>query len=127
MRSAVLRALSPLTLAAALLLAGCAGMAEYPLGIPASSSPKFYASMESVAAGRGMMISKHPTSLNLQTKDGDWLQYMQRDGTIILLVIAETDGLTDAQIAERKAKLKQLSDELVAEARGIAAQASAFD
>jgi hypothetical protein len=113
-------------LAAALLVSGCAGMAEYPLGIPASSSPRFFASMEAVASSRGMMISKHATSLHVQTRDGDWLQYMERNGSIILLVIADTDGLDDLQIAERKAKLKQLSDELVGEARKNAAEVSVF-
>ena len=102
-------------------------MAEYPLGIPASSTSKFYAAMEAVAASRGMMISKHPTSLNVQTKDGDWLQYMQRQDALVLVVIADTEGLSDAQIEERKAQLKALSDELVAEARKTAWEAKAFD
>lgn len=111
----------------ALALSACAGMAEYPLGIPASSTPKFYAAMEAVAASRGMMISKHPTSLNVQTKDGDWLQYMQRQDALVLVVIADTEGLSDAQIEERKAQLKALSDELVSEARKTAWEAKAFD
>lgn len=102
-------------------------MAQYPTGIPDSSSPKFYAAMELVANERGMMISKHPTSLNVQTKEGDWLQYMQQNGVIVLVVIAETDGLTDDQIEARKAKLKALSDELVAEARKHAEETKAFD
>ncbi|MBK6515576.1 MAG: hypothetical protein IPG04_16060 [Polyangiaceae bacterium] len=111
----------------ALALSACAGMAEYPLGIPASSTSKFYAAMEAVAASRGMMISKHPTSLNVQTKDGDWLQYMQRQDALVLVVIADTEGLSDAQIEERKAQLKALSDELVSEARKTAWEAKAFD
>lgn len=115
------------TLLLALALVGCAGMAEYPLGISSSASPKFYASMEAVAAKHGMMVSKHATSLNLQTKEGDWLQYMQRDGSIILVVIAETSGLDDSQIAARKAKLKALSDELIDEAAELSDRASAFD
>jgi hypothetical protein len=127
MRSSITRGVSKLVLVLALALAGCAGMAEYPIGIPSSSSPKFYASMEAVAAGRGMQISKHPTSLNIQTKQGDWLQYMQRDGSIVLVVIAETEGLSEGQIEQRKGQLKQLSDELMAEAQKTANQASAFD
>ena len=73
------------------------------------------------------MISKHPGSLNVQTADGDWLQYMMRQDAMVLVVIADTEGLTDAQIEERKAKLKALSDELVAEARKTAWEAKAFD
>lgn len=110
-----------------LVLAGCAGMAQYPLGIPASSSPKFYASMEAVAASHNMMISRHDTSLNIQTAEGDWLQYMQQNGAIVLVVIAETDGLDEAGIEKRKADLKRLSDQLVEEARDNAADASVFD
>ncbi len=112
---------------AALVIAGCAGMAEYPIGVPSSSAPKFYASMEAVAASRGMQISRHPTSLNIQTKQGDWLQYMQRNGTIVLVVIAETEGLSEPQIEQRKGQLKQLSDELMGEAQKTATQAAAFD
>lgn len=115
------------TIALALAAAGCAGMAQYPTGIPASSSPKFYAAMELVASERGMTVIKQPTSLNVKTAQGDWLQYMQQSGVINLVVIADTEGLDDAAIEERKAELKRLSDELVSEAAKHAAETRAFD
>ncbi|NUP04978.1 MAG: hypothetical protein HOW73_02840 [Polyangiaceae bacterium] len=121
------RGICALVVAASLTVLGCAGMAEYPLGIPSSSSPKFYASMEAVAAKHGMQISRHAESLNIETEDGEWLQYMQRNGVIVLVVVANTDGLSDDQIELRKSDLRKLSDELVREARQTAAEASAFD
>lgn len=107
-------------------LSGCAGMAEYPLGIPVSATGKFYPSMEAVAASHGYQVVHQPQSLNVDTELG-WLQYMQRNGSIVLVVIADTDGLTDAQIEKRKIDMKRLSDDLVKEARRNAREASAFD
>jgi hypothetical protein len=112
----------------ALSVAGCAGIAEYPLGIPTSSAPKFYAAMTAVASAHGMQISNHPDSLNIETADGDWLQYMQRpNGSISLVVIANTKGLDDDEIETRKTKLKALSDSLVNEARKTASDAKVFE
>jgi magnesium-transporting ATPase (P-type) len=95
--------------------------------IPSSSAPKFFASMEAVGAAHGMMISRHPDSLNLKTSAGDWLQYMIKQDRIDIVVIANTDGLTEAQIEARKTELFGLSDKLVAEARSNAAQSKVFE
>jgi hypothetical protein len=88
---------------------------------------KFFASMEAVGSAHGMMISRHPDSLNLKTAAGDSLQYMIKQDHIDIVVIANTDGLTEAQIEARKTELFGLSDKLVAEARSNAAQANVFE
>ena len=118
---------SLLVLLTVVWLAACAGVASRPLGIPSSSAPKFFASMESVGAAHGMMISRHPDSLNLKTSEGEWLQYMIKQDRIDIVVIANTDGLTEAQIEARQRELFGLSDKLVAEARSNAAQSKVFE
>lgn len=118
---------SLLVLLTVVWLAACAGVASRPLGIPASSAPRFFASMEAVGAAHGMMISRHPSSLHLKTSTGEWLQYMIKQDRIDIVVLANTDGLTEAQIGARQRDLFALSDQLVAEARSNAAQSKVFE
>src|SRR5262245_18143740 len=98
----------------------CAGMRQYALGIPSSAAPQFFPAMEAAGTNHGLTISKHPDSLHLRTAEGDWLQYMIHGNQIDLVILPETSGLTDDQIASRQTKLKALSDELVAEAQSTA-------
>jgi hypothetical protein len=52
---------------------------------------------------------------------------MIKQDRIDIVVIANTDGLTEAQIEARKTELFGLSDKLVAEARSNAAQSKVFE
>src|SRR5262249_49875023 len=104
----------------------CAGMRQYPLGIPSSAAPQFFPAMEVAGTNHAMTVSKHPDSLHLRTPEGDWLQYMIKGSQIDLVILPETTGLTDEQIASRQAKLKALSDQLIAEAQGTAERAKSF-
>jgi hypothetical protein len=108
-------------------LAACAGMQQHSLGLPSTVAARFFAHMESVGRSRGMMISRHPDSLHLRTAGGDWLQYMVQQDQINLVLLPNTEGLSEDQIHQRQARLKALSDELVARARSQAEQARAFE
>ena len=116
-----------LVLTCASIFAACAGMQQVHLGIPAYAAPKFFVSLEAVGHSRGLMVSKHPDSLNLRTPDGDWLQYMVQQDAINLVLLPNTKGLSEEQIRMRQGQLRTLSDVIVAEARQRAEQTRAFE
>lgn len=105
----------------------CAGMRQYTIGVPAYVAPNFFAHLESVGQARGFGISRHPTSLNLRTPEGDWLQYMIHGEQIDLVLLPNVKGLSEDQIRQRQAQLKTLSDEMVSQARSQAVQTKAFE
>ena len=107
--------------------AACAGMRAYPTGLRADQSPVFYAHLKAVAEKRSMQYSDHNTSLNVRTERGDWLQFMTKKDVIELVVLPETKGLDDQQIATRQEELRKLGDELIAEAKSMAEESRAFD
>jgi hypothetical protein len=108
-------------------LTACAGMQQVQLGIPAAVAPKFFFHLEVVGKARGLMVSKHPDSLHLRTQEGDWLQYMVQQDAINLVMLPNTKNLTEEQIQARQARLRDLSQAMVAEARERASQNKAFE
>ncbi len=108
-------------------LTACAGMQQVQLGIPADVAPRFFFHVEAAGRARGLSVSKHPDSVNLRTRQGDWLQYMVQQDAINLVLLPNTKGLSEPQIRERQAELRALSDSIVAEARSRASQAKAFE
>lgn len=107
--------------------AACAGMQQHSLGLPATAAPRFFVHMESVGRSHGLMASRHPDALHLRTAQGDWLQYVVQQDQINLVLLPNTEGLSPEQIHQRQARLKALSDRMVAEARAQAKQAWAFE
>ena len=120
----ILRKLSVLIF---LVVAACAGMQSYPLGLRANAAPKFFPSLKAAAEARHMLVSEHPNSLNVNVAEGDWLQYMVQRDQINLVVKTGTDGKTSEQVQKRQTELKAVSDELVADARKNAELNKAFE
>ncbi len=122
-----IRAITFALFCSAAVLPACAGMQQVQLGIPAYVAPKFFFHLEAVGKARGLMVSKHPESLHLRTPRGDWLQYMVQQDAINLVMLPNTQGLSEEQIRERQNELRAQSESMVAEARLRSEQAKAFE
>lgn len=112
-----------------LTLTSCAGVQQYPTGLPATSADKFYFHMKQEASDRGYTsnLSTEGDALSIDVVDA-WLQYgIWQDEIMLAITIKGATNLTDEEIASGQEHFKKLSDEMVAAARKRAQDANAFE
>ena len=110
-----------------LLLASCAGMRIYSLGIPSYRASNFFISLESAAKAQGQSAYRGPDGVSVLTAKGDKLIYSVNGDAVSLTVLPNTDGLSKEQLAVRQSELRALNERLVAAARRLARGNKDFD
>lgn len=96
------------------ILAGCSGMASYPLPFSAVDAPRSFAPLRVCASQQGLEAVVHQgSSVNVKIEGGTWVQYMIQNADYNMVVILG-GGIPEAERANRMSAAKAKGDELFA-------------